>query len=143
MIVHFFCGTIRLYTLLYYKVVGQRCGAFCLRPAAGFNDKRESVICMTIQKTVAGGSVSVALEGRLDTTTSPELEVALEEVLRTATELVFDLTALEYISSSGLRVLLKAQKQMNKRGPMLMKGVNETVMEVFEVTGFSHILTFA
>ncbi len=98
---------------------------------------------MTIQKTVVGGAVTIALEGRLDTTTSPELEVALKEVLPAATELVFDLTALAYISSSGLRVLLMAQKQMNKQGTMVIKGVNEIVMEVFEVTGFSDILTFA
>ncbi len=98
---------------------------------------------MTIQKNVAGGAVTIALEGRLDTTTSPELEVVLKEVLPDATEMVFDLAALEYISSSGLRVLLMAQKQMNKQGPMVIKGVNEIVMEVFEVTGFSDILTFA
>lgn len=96
---------------------------------------------MTINKSVSGGAVTLGLDGRLDTSTSPELEAVLGEVLPSATALTFDLSKLAYVSSSGLRVLLMAQKQMNKRGTMVVTGVNEIVMEVFEVTGFSDILT--
>lgn len=98
---------------------------------------------MTIHKTIADTTVTLTVDGRLDTTTSPELEAVLKEVLPSATKLVFDFTALAYVSSSGLRVLLMAQKQMNKQGSMELVGVNEIVMEVFEVTGFADILTFA
>lgn len=98
---------------------------------------------MTIQKTMTDTAVTITLDGRLDTTTSPELEAVLKEVLPSATALSFDMSKLAYISSSGLRVLLMAQKQMSKKGPMVLSGVNEIIMEVFEVTGFSDILTFA
>ena len=96
---------------------------------------------MTIEKTKNGTDYTLALEGRLDTTTAPELEAALNPCLSDATELTLDLSELEYISSAGLRVLLAAQKTMNKQGKMVLKNVNETVMEVFEVTGFNDILT--
>lgn len=96
---------------------------------------------MTINKTINDTTVTIALEGRLDTITSPELEGVFGEALAGATALVLDLKDLAYISSSGLRVLLKAQKQMNKQGSMVLTGVNEAVMEVFEVTGFADILT--
>ena len=83
----------------------------------------------------------VALDGRLDTTTSPSLEEELKATLPSVEDLVFDLTKLEYISSAGLRVLLSAQKTMNKQGSMVVKNVSEEVKEIFEVTGFSDILT--
>ena len=95
---------------------------------------------MTINKTRNGNSLTVAIEGRLDTTTAPQLEAELKASLDGITELTMDLSTLEYISSAGLRVLLSAQKIMNKQGKMKVTGANETVMEVFEVTGFSDIL---
>ena len=96
---------------------------------------------MTINKTVSAGVLSLALAGRLDTTTAPELEAELKASLDGVTELIFDLERLEYISSAGLRVLLSAQKVMNRQGSMKLIHVGEGVMEVFEVTGFSDILT--
>lgn len=96
---------------------------------------------MNITKKQDGSKLTVALEGRLDTMTSPELEASLKDGLDGVTELVLDFTALEYISSAGLRVLLSTQKRMNVQGSMKVTGVNETVNEVFEVTGFSDILT--
>ena len=95
---------------------------------------------MTINKTQNGTTLTVAIEGRLDTTTAPQLEAELKDSLDGITELTMELGAMEYISSAGLRVLLSAQKIMNKQGEMKVTGVNETVMEVFEVTGFSDIL---
>ena len=94
---------------------------------------------MTIQKTVSGTTLTVALEGRLDTTTAPKLE-ELRGSVDGITRLVFDVEKLEYISSAGLRVLLAMQKLMNQQGEMVLQNVNEAVMEVFEVTGFSDIL---
>ena len=96
---------------------------------------------MTITKKAEGTNLTVAVEGRLDTTTAPELESALFESLDGVTSLLIDFSALEYISSAGLRVLLSAQKRMNTQGEMKVTGANETIMEVFEVTGFSDILT--
>ncbi|MCR4740432.1 MAG: STAS domain-containing protein [Lachnospiraceae bacterium] len=96
---------------------------------------------MTINKQKNGTSMTVALEGRLDTTTAPELENELRESLEGVEELIFDLKALDYISSAGLRVLLSTQKIMNKQGTMKVTGSNEDIMEIFEVTGFSDILT--
>ena len=96
---------------------------------------------MTIKKEQNGQELSIALEGRLDTTTSPELEAELKGSLDGITSLTIDLAALDYISSAGLRVLLSAQKTMNKQGSMVVKNVSEEIMEVFEVTGFSDILT--
>lgn len=94
---------------------------------------------MNIQKTVSGMTLTVALEGRLGTTTAPKLE-ELRGSVDGVSHLVFDLAKLEYISSAGLRVLLAMQKLMNRQGAMLLRNVNEAVMEVFEVTGFSDIL---
>ncbi|MBR0092960.1 MAG: STAS domain-containing protein [Lachnospiraceae bacterium] len=96
---------------------------------------------MEIRKEQNGTELTIALVGRLDTTTAPELEAELKNGLEGVTELKMDLKELEYISSAGLRVLLSAQKTMNKQGSMVVAGANETVMEVFEVTGFSDILT--
>ena len=95
---------------------------------------------MNIQKTLSGTTLMVALEGRLDTTTAPKLEEELRASVDGVSRLVFDLEKLEYISSAGLRVLLAMQKLMNRQGAMLLRNVNEAVMEVFEVTGFSDIL---
>lgn len=95
---------------------------------------------MNIQKTVSGTTLTVALEGRLDTTTASKLEEELRGSVDGVSRLVFNLEKLEYISSAGLRVLLAMQKLMNRQGAMLLRNVNEAVMEVFEVTGFSDIL---
>jgi len=81
------------------------------------------------------------LEGRLDTTTAPNLEKELKSSLDDVTELIMDFEKLEYISSAGLRVLLSAQKTMNKQGEMKIIHVSDTIMEIFKVTGFSDILT--
>ena len=96
---------------------------------------------MRIVKTDNGTALTIALEGRLDTTTAPELEKEIKASLNGITDLKLDLEKLEYISSAGLRVLLSAQKIMNKQGSMKLSGVNDVVMEVFEVTGFADILT--
>ncbi len=96
---------------------------------------------MNTQMTLDGTTLTVALEGRLDTTTAPKLEQELRGSVEGLTGLVLDLARLDYISSAGLRVLLAMQKIMNRQGEMKIKNVNETVMEVFEVTGFSDILT--
>lgn len=98
---------------------------------------------MTIQKSEEAGKLIIALEGRLDTTTAPELEAELSGK-KDADEIEFDFSKLEYISSAGLRVLLSAQKAMNaKAGKMVIKNVPDEVLEVFEITGFVDILTIA
>ena len=91
--------------------------------------------------TIEDGKAVFSLEGRLDTTTAPDLEQKLRASLDSVSELTLDLEKLEYISSAGLRVLLSVQKLMSKQGEMKVKNVNEAVSEVFEVTGFSDILT--
>ncbi|MBQ2307531.1 MAG: STAS domain-containing protein [Clostridia bacterium] len=96
---------------------------------------------LNINKTAENGTLTIALEGRLDTVTAPALEQELRNSLEGVTELDFDLAKLEYISSAGLRVLLLAQKEMNVRGEMKVRRVNEIVSEIFEVTGFNDILT--
>ena len=96
---------------------------------------------MKIDKKLEGSTLTLALEGRLDTTTAPELEQVIRAELDHVDALVFDFGKLEYISSAGLRVLLSAHKAMAKKGGMKVTHVNEMVMEVFEVTGFSDILT--
>lgn len=88
-----------------------------------------------------GEKLTVKLEGRLDTTTSPELESELDKNLDGIKELVFDFNDLEYLSSAGLRVLLNAQKTMNQQGEMKVTGVSDAVKEILDVTGFSDILT--
>ncbi len=95
---------------------------------------------MTISKTQNGSVLEVALEGRLDTMTAPELETELKGSMDGAESLVLDLSKLEYISSAGLRVLLSAHKTMSGKGGMKVTNVNEIVREVFEVTGFCDIL---
>ena len=96
---------------------------------------------MTINKNKNGKDMTIALEGRLDTTTAPQLDNDLKASLSDVENLVFDFSGLEYISSAGLRVLLSAQKVMNKQGSMVIKNVNDEINEIFEVTGFVDILT--
>ena len=96
---------------------------------------------MILNKTLESTRLCMAPEGRLDTVTSPEFEREIEESLDGIEELVIDLSHLSYISSAGLRVVLKAQKQMNAQGCMKVTGVNAVIMEVFEITGFTDILT--
>ncbi len=96
---------------------------------------------MNINKTVNGNQLEIALEGRLDTSTAPTLEAELNGSLAGMEKLVLDFSLLDYLSSAGLRVLLGAQKIMNKQGEMIVRNVNETIMEIFEVTGFCDVLT--
>ena len=96
---------------------------------------------MTINKTVDGSAVTMALAGRLDTSTAPQLEAELKQTLPGMQKLVLDFQELDYISSAGLRVILAAQKIMNRQGKMVICHVNATILEVFEVTGFCDILT--
>ena len=96
---------------------------------------------MTITKTLDGTNLTIALEGRLDTTTSPQLEGEMHPDIDSATEVTFDLEKLAYISSAGLRVLLSAQKIMNKQGKMIVRNANADIKDIFTVTGFSNILT--
>ena len=96
---------------------------------------------MTIEKIAESNKLTIALAGRLDTTTAPQLETELKQNISGVNELVLDLAALEYLSSAGLRVLLSAQKVMNRQGNMVVRNVNEIIMEIFEVTGFVDVLT--
>lgn len=95
---------------------------------------------MTIQTEKKDAALTLKISGRLDTTTAPELEQAIKEVTDDTKELMLDMTELTYISSAGLRVLLGAQKKMNKIGSMKLTGVCEAVKDVFEITGFADIL---
>ncbi len=95
---------------------------------------------LNISKEKNGSDLTLALEGRLDTTTAPELEDVVKNELSGVTALVVDMAKLEYISSAGLRVLLSAQKVMNSQGNMVIKNASEDIMEIFDVTGFTDIL---
>ena len=96
---------------------------------------------MTIEKQLNGEVATLIIAGRLDTQTAPELEKELDSVVSGLKELIFDMKGLEYVSSAGLRVILKAQKIMNAQGSMKLTGVNDNIMEVFDITGFLDILT--
>ena len=96
---------------------------------------------MNLIKESNGSALTIKVEGRLDTITAPKLEAELKSSIRGVTTLTYDFSNLEYISSAGLRVLLSAQKVMKKQGSMVVRNVNSTVMEIFEVTGFSDFLT--
>jgi len=96
---------------------------------------------MTIDKNINGTNLTLILTGRLDTTTAPQLEAEMKASLEGVEHLVLDFAALDYLSSAGLRVLLAAQKQMNRQGDMVVRNVNETISEIFDVTGFCDILT--
>ena len=95
---------------------------------------------LNIEKNLDGNAMTVKLEGRLDTTTAPQLEAELKPALESADTLTLDFEKLEYISSAGLRVLLSAQKIMSKKGGMKICHVSDVIMEIFEVTGFIDIL---
>ena len=96
---------------------------------------------MEIRKELKDRRLDIAVIGRLDTTTAPELDAAIKDSIEGVEELAIDFSELDYISSAGLRVLLSMQKVMNKQGKMTVSGVQEPVMEVFEITGFADILT--
>ena len=96
---------------------------------------------MTIEKNLNGTELTITIAGRLDTTTAPQLEAEFKQSIDGVEKLVLDFAGLEYLSSAGLRVLLAAQKVMNKQGEMVVRNVNETISEIFEVTGFSDVLT--
>ena len=96
---------------------------------------------LDISKTVENNKAVFTLEGRLDTVTAPKLESALKESMDGLEELILDFEKLDYISSAGLRVLLSTQKVMNRQGEMKLRNVGSTIMEIFEVTGFTEILT--
>lgn len=96
---------------------------------------------ININKVKEGSNLTITIEGRLDTTTAPQLENLVNAEIEGVTELIFDLKDLAYISSAGLRVLLSSQKIMNKQGSMVVKNSSEEVLEIFEVTGFSDIFT--
>ena len=96
---------------------------------------------MIIEKNFHGTELTVTIVGRLDTTTAPQLEAEFKQSINGVEKLVLDFAALEYLSSAGLRVLLAAQKVMNKQGEMIIRNVNDTINEIFEVTGFIDILT--
>lgn len=96
---------------------------------------------LNIHKTREEGRLEFALDGRLDTLTAPQLETEVREDIETVKDLVFDLSYLTYISSAGLRVLLSAQKIMNRQGTMVVRNASEEIRDIFDVTGFSEILT--
>ena len=96
---------------------------------------------MKLEKISNGSDLTVNIIGRLDTTTAPQLDNFLKDCLSGVTNLLLDFSQLEYLSSAGLRVLLATQKTMNKQGSMVIKNVNDTIMEVFDITGFVDILT--
>ena len=98
-------------------------------------------LIMEIKKMKNESELNLVIEGRLDTTTAPQLEAELKQSISGVETLVLDFANLEYLSSAGLRVLLAAQKVMNKQGEMIIRNVNETIAEIFEITGFSDILT--
>ena len=96
---------------------------------------------MTVTKSENGTELMIAIEGRVDTSTAPQLEKEIKDSIGSVTKLVFDFAKVEYISSAGLRVLLSAQKVMNKQGEMIIANCSEGIMEIFEITGFTDILT--
>ena len=95
---------------------------------------------MKINKELKDGNLTLSIEGEINSYTAPELEEIIKNDLNGVKSLVFDFKGVEYLSSAGLRVLLVAQKVMNKQGKMSLRNVNQSVMEVFEITGFSNIL---
>ena len=96
---------------------------------------------MTIDRNVDGAKTQLKISGRLDTSTAPELESTIDACLSGVEELIIDFEGLEYVSSAGLRVILKTQKVMNRQGSMKIINVNDTIMEVFDITGFADVLT--
>ncbi len=96
---------------------------------------------MNVERNVTGNITTIKVIGRLDTTTAPKLEAAIDDCIAGVEEFVLDCSGLEYVSSAGLRVILKTQKLMNTQGSMKLINVNDTIMEVFDITGFADILT--
>ena len=96
---------------------------------------------MNIEKKLNGTELFIAVTGRIDTTTAPQFEAELNQSIQGVEKVVLDFASLEYLSSAGLRVLLAAQKVMNKQGEMIIRNVNDTINEIFEITGFIDILT--
>jgi len=96
---------------------------------------------MDINNTMEGKKLTIEIKGRLDTSTAPQLESNIKDNIENIEELIIDMKDLVYISSAGLRIILATQKYMNKQGNMIIKNVCEDIMEIFEVTGFSDILT--
>ena len=96
---------------------------------------------MEITKELKDSSLEISLKGRLDTSTAPQLEEEIKQSISGVKTFTLDLKGLEYMSSAGLRIILAAQKTMNKQGKMVIRNVNDTIMEVFEMTGFADILT--
>ena len=96
---------------------------------------------MNINKVLEGSKLEVEITGRLDTITAPELDAEIKQSIDDIDCLVLNFKGVEYISSAGLRVLLATQKSMSKKGKMIVKEVNDTVMEIFNITGFVDILT--
>ena len=96
---------------------------------------------MEISKNKNGSTLIVSPSGRLDTASAPQLEEELKASIDGVTELILDLSGLEYMSSAGLRILLSAQKTMDKQGKMTVRNVNTTIMDIFEITGFTDFLT--
>ena len=96
---------------------------------------------MTINKETNGSEVIISLEGKLDTVTAPDLEKEIDSCEGSVTDLTLDLEKIDYVSSAGLRVILKAQKMMNKQGSLKLTNVCDDVMEIFDITGFIDILT--
>ena len=96
---------------------------------------------MLINKQAKGEELKISLDGRLDTTTAPQLEAEISGGLAGVKKFTIDMEKLVYVSSAGLRVLLKAQKIMNKQGSMVIKNVSDEIKEIFEVTGFDELLT--
>ena len=96
---------------------------------------------LKISQNLNENELTISLTGRLDTTTAPQLESEMRRSLNSVSKLIFDLGELEYISSAGLRVLLSAQKVMNRQGEMVVCHCSEAIMEIFDVTGFVDILT--
>lgn len=119
-------------------------GSLRFNPPGMINDHQstqEVNAVLTINKTINEGKAEFHLEGRLDTNTSPELEKELNESLEEITDLTINMDTLDYISSAGLRVLLSTQKAMSKKGALKVTNVNDTIMDIFEMTGFTEILT--
>ena len=106
---------------------------------AGIKNRRHSALNITSEKN--GRTVTAKLEGRIDTKTSPELDKSLKELLQDTDEIILDMEKIEYISSAGLRVLLSTQKQLGKKDAMKIIHANDVVMDIFEITGFSQVVT--
>ena len=126
--------------IIYNKTTVWQQNSYQSKAVRRLNSVKERENRMIITMNQEGTKLTVALEGRLDTTTSPQLETQLNPALNGVTDLVFDLEKLVYISSAGLRVLLSAQKVMNRQGKMTIRKACQDIMDIFDVTGFVDIL---